>query len=88
MAGIQLGVGLQVSPNPSRGLYELSIHNLRGTARIEVLDALGRIVYAGEVRSQGPGTSRDLDIRDAAVDIYTLRLQTSNGPKYLRLKRE
>lgn len=79
---------LSLSPNPSRGLYELSIENLRGTAKLEVLDALGRLVYEGEVGSQDLKTHQQLDLRSAAVGIYTLRLQSSDGSKYLRLKKE
>jgi PKD repeat protein len=82
------GAGIQVVPNPSRGLYEISIENLRGTARIEVLDALGKQVYKGEVHSQGGNTFQQLDIRHVAMGVYTLRLQTSDGPKFIRLKKE
>jgi hypothetical protein len=82
------GAGVQVVPNPSRGMYELSIDNLQGTARIEVLDALGKLVYEGEVSSQGIKTRQLLDIRHVAMGVYTLRLQTIDGPKYLRLKKE
>ena len=76
----------KVIPNPS--MYELSIENLRGTARIEVLDALGKQVYEGEVSSQGMKTRQQLDIRHVAAGVYNLRLQTSDGPKVLRLKKE
>jgi hypothetical protein len=82
------GIGVRVLPNPSRGLYELSIENLRGTAKIEVLDALGKLVYEGEVSSQGVKTRQELDIRHVAMGVYTLRLQTIDGPKYLRLKKD
>jgi hypothetical protein len=79
---------IRAIPNPSCGVYQLEIENLRGTARIEVLDALGKLVYEGELSSQGIRTHQQLDIRHVAMGIYTLRLQTSDGPKYLRLKRE
>jgi hypothetical protein len=86
---ISLGaLNLEAWPNPSRGLYELSIENLRGTAKLEVLDALGRLVFEGELSSRGLKTRQELDLRAAAVGVYTLRLQTSDGPKYLRLKKE
>jgi hypothetical protein len=81
-------IRLQAYPNPSRGLYELSVDNLRGTARIEVLDALGKLVYEGEVSSQGLKTRQELDIRHVAMGIYTLRLQTIDGPKFIRLKKD
>ena len=81
-------VKLNAMPNPSRGLYELSVENLRGTARLEVLDALGKLVYEGEVISEGMFTRQLLDIRHVAMGVYTLRLQTSKGPKHLRLKKD
>ena len=82
------GIAVSVIPNPSRGLYELSIDNLRGTAKLEVLDALGKLVYEGEVSSQGLKTRQELDIRHVAMGVYTLRLQTIDGPKFLRLKKD
>jgi hypothetical protein len=81
-------IRLQAYPNPSRGLYELSVDNLRGTARIEVMDALGKLVHEGEMSSQGIKTRQELDIRHVAMGIYTLRLQTIDGPKFIRLKKE
>jgi hypothetical protein len=69
-------------------LCELSIENLRGTEKLEVLDALGKLVYEDEVSSQGIKTRQELDIRHVVMGVYTLRLQTIDGPKYLRLKKE
>ena len=69
-------------------LCELSIENLRGTAKLEVLDALGKLVYEVEISSQGMKTRQELDIRHVAMGWYTLRLQTIEGPKFIRLKKE
>jgi hypothetical protein len=88
MADKQNGIRLLVLPNPSRGLFELSVENLRGSARLEVLDALGKLVYEGELESEGMFTRQLLDIRHVAMGVYTLRLQTSQGPKHLRLKKD
>jgi hypothetical protein len=53
-----------------------------------VLDALGKLVYEGEVVGEGMFTRQLLDIRHVAMGVYTLRLQTSQGSKHLRLKKD
>ncbi|GAB4420065.1 MAG: hypothetical protein OHK0039_33220 [Bacteroidia bacterium] len=76
---------LSVVPNPSTGRFNLSFSlEQPQDARIDIMDAAGRIVFSQQVRMTG-SYQRDIDLGSAPAGIYTLRLLTSQGVGLRRL---
>lgn len=70
---------IDLFPNPSNGLVELRHHGAPLTnARIQVLDALGRVVYTSTVNGLSQGRSVALDLGDLQSGTYIARL-TADG---------
>jgi hypothetical protein len=61
---------LHIYPNPASGLINIQADGLSGTAAIQVLDALGRIIYT--VSSEGSTISTQIDISGYSPGVYTL----------------
>lgn len=76
-SGVAEAVGsmIQVYPNPADGLLNLRL-NATGSARIQVLDALGREQVLRMTFADGSVT---LQVDDLAAGLYTLRCTTDGG---------
>jgi hypothetical protein len=69
---------LMVYPNPSSGQLNVGfVLNTDENARLEVLSALGQLVYSKSVT--GPFGSVTLDLQEQASGIYVIRLATAQG---------
>ncbi|MBT9394000.1 proprotein convertase P-domain-containing protein [Hymenobacter sp. NST-14] len=78
-----------VAPNPSSGLFQLTIDTpQRGSMQLRVLDAVGRVVYARTLLKTVGQLQLPLDLRALRSGIYTLHLTTNTGPAIVRLVKE
>lgn len=66
--------GLNVFPNPSKGLFQLTMNQAPATLRAEVFDAAGRIVRTLDFVPNGGEFSASIDLQDVPQGIYLLRL--------------
>lgn len=74
-----------ILPNPTDGQFNLSFLTNRGTATVNVFDALGRVVYAEQINSANGLVNHSMDLRSLAAGVYTVRLQTQDGSAQQRL---
>ena len=71
----ELGSGvLNLYPNPTSGIVELQLNELRGSDRIEIMDIQGRLVYAKNLNN----TNTQIDLSSLASGTYTARLIGEN----------
>lgn len=57
-------------PNPTDGIIEIQLKELRGSDRIEILDLQGRVVYTKNLNN----TSTQIDLSALANGAYTVRM--------------
>jgi hypothetical protein len=79
-----LAAGLSVWPNPNSGRFTLSLHNAAGAkrTRIEVLNALGQVVWMREVVVDQKDWSTDVELGAGLSNgIYMLRLIGEDGSR-------
>ncbi|MDP6908563.1 MAG: T9SS type A sorting domain-containing protein, partial [Flavobacteriales bacterium] len=68
---------VKVYPNPSNGQFMVELIGVEGTARVQVMDMAGRMVYAEGVNLNGNfRTNLDLDV---ANGTYLLQIATEEG---------
>ena len=84
---VELGAawGLTVSPNPSTGLFLLTMQSAPASLRAEVFDAAGRMVRTLDFSPGGGQFSTMLDLQDMSQGIYLLRLTDGNNWGSVRL---
>jgi hypothetical protein len=72
---------LVISPNPAKGLFNISYNLLKDeNVNITLVDELGQVVYNKQLLSQHAGTLRQsVSVQDLAQGIYSLRLNTDEG---------
>lgn len=66
--------GLSVSPNPSTGLFVLTLHTSVDALRAEVLDVTGRILQTIDLQPIDGHLTRILDLQDLPQGTYLLRV--------------
>ncbi|GAB3287956.1 zinc-dependent metalloprotease family protein [Hymenobacter tenuis] len=81
--------GLDVYPNPSTGLYTISLANAqRGPVALRVTDALGRQV-AAQTLTKGTATLQySLDLRHLSTGLYHLHLDLPEGAAVVQLLKQ
>jgi len=79
--------GLVVSPNPSSGLFVLSMQNAPGTLRAEVFDATGRLLQSLHLKPLGAAFTTTLDLHALPQGIYFLRLSDGKDSGAVRLSK-
>ncbi|MBX3102815.1 MAG: T9SS type A sorting domain-containing protein [Bacteroidetes bacterium] len=76
------GTHLSVYPNPTQGSFRLNASQLNAsTARVELMDILGKVVSQQQVAITG--AAFQLDMAAPAPGIYFVRV-TANGQQYLQ----
>lgn len=70
--------GLDVYPNPSSGLFTLSVNDMNGIVSYSVYDALGKEVANDAFVSNGI-TRNSIDLSEMADGIYTIQVNSSKG---------
>lgn len=84
IAGAVAGAGLSLWPNPNAGHFTLALFNTRGNlrTRIEILNALGQVVYFREVIVDRQDWSTDIELSAGIANgIYLLRLSGDDGSR-------
>ncbi len=79
--------GLVVSPNPSTGLFVLSLQNAPEVLRAEVFDATGRLLQSLDFQPTGGQLSVTLDLQDLPQGTYLLRLTDGQSWGGIRLSK-
>ncbi|UOQ67154.1 reprolysin-like metallopeptidase [Hymenobacter volaticus] len=81
--------GVQVYPNPSNGLFQVSIDNAqRGTITLRVTDALGRTVERAALNKVGAPLQHSLDLSKLSTGVYQLHLEMPEGTTVVRLMKQ
>ncbi|QJX47908.1 S8 family serine peptidase [Hymenobacter taeanensis] len=68
--------GIQLYPNPSNGRVQLVLPSSLGSARVQVISALGQVVLSQSVTS---GASTLLNLTQQAAGIYVVQVATAAG---------
>jgi hypothetical protein len=73
-------LGLSIVPNPNRGLFNITLEVPQATdLRIELVNALGSLVYAEDL-TEFSGTFReDMDLTGTNSGVYYLKLHQENN---------
>ena len=79
--------GLAVSPNPSTGLFVLSLQNAPDALRAEVFDATGRLMRSLDLQPIGGQLTTTLDLQDLPQGTYLLRLSDGQNWGGIRLSK-
>lgn len=75
--------GISISPNPSNGIFELTLNNLNTTgSRINVYDLSGRIVYNGTVNPTG---KTSVSLLGQPAGTYLLQFVGANQTLHYKL---
>jgi hypothetical protein len=71
---------LRIYPNPSDGIFNLSMENLRSEdLDVKVYDLTGRMVYINQLSGQRDKLEFQIDLSGCAKGIYHLYLKTDQG---------
>ncbi|WP_345235493.1 reprolysin-like metallopeptidase [Hymenobacter saemangeumensis] len=82
-------MGIAVYPNPSTGLFNVSIDNAqRGAVAISVTDALGRTVASTQLSKNGAALQHSLDLSKLAPGVYQLHIALPEGTAVQRLLKQ
>jgi subtilisin-like proprotein convertase family protein len=79
--------GLAVSPNPSTGLFVVSLQNAPDALRAEVFDATGRLLRSLDLQPVGGQLTTTLDLQDLPQGTYLLRLSDGQNWGGIRLSK-
>ncbi|MFN4253865.1 MAG: reprolysin-like metallopeptidase [Saprospiraceae bacterium] len=78
--------GVAVQPNPSTGLFQISVQNAPANAlNFKVFDAAGRLVRSEFAGSTGTTFSQTLDLTDLPAGLYLLQISDGQSVGALRL---
>lgn len=67
---------LKVYPNPSNGVFTVSVNNLNGSSEIKVISLLGNVVYSsGKIHTNGL-FARNLNLTELPAGIYLISVTT------------
>ena len=69
---------ISLFPNPSNGNVSVELFNLKGEYDLTVYSSMGRVVYQGEVKSDGY-IFKELNLVGQASGIYILQLKGNEG---------
>jgi len=79
--------GLTVSPNPSAGLFVLTLQNAPDALHAEVFDATGRLLKSIDLQPVGGQLTTTLDLQDLPQGTYLLRLSDGQNWGGIRLSK-
>ena len=69
---------IEVFPNPSNGIFQLSLKDVDGVVSYSVFDALGKEIRFESFVANGR-TQKDIDLSEFESGVYTIQLNTGNG---------
>lgn len=72
---------ISLSPNPSSGMISINIHlNASSRIRLEILDALGKVLMKGEEEKMKSGiNSRKINVSAFSPGMYFIKVTTETG---------
>ena len=73
---------VHVFPNPSDGIYSLSVPEQQGSATVEVSNNLGQVV---EKENINPGTTQQIDLHRHPAGAYFLLVRTGKDVHRVKL---
>jgi hypothetical protein len=79
--------GLTVSPNPSEGLFTLTMTSAPALLKADVFDATGRLLRSFEMRPAGMEFSAALDLQLLPQGVYLLRISDGRQWGSVRLSK-
>jgi len=68
---------ISIYPNPNNGNFTLDIEQVKGNARIEIMNYSGKVIYQKEFTANGSHTT-DINVSDMAKGIYILSFIDEN----------
>ncbi|MDP4280607.1 MAG: T9SS type A sorting domain-containing protein [Bacteroidota bacterium] len=78
--------GVSVLPNPSRGLFMVSITGVAsGTLHLTVYNANGQMVYSEDVNSTGNITEKNMDLVSFSKGVYLLKVEAGDKERTVRV---
>ncbi|MGI4873980.1 MAG: beta strand repeat-containing protein [Janthinobacterium lividum] len=79
-AGATATTSLTVYPNPTRdGLLTLELSGYREAVALRLTNALGQVVYTGEVSGSALTQKQALNLSELATGVYVLQARTASG---------
>ncbi|MFN0176731.1 MAG: reprolysin-like metallopeptidase [Saprospiraceae bacterium] len=79
--------GLAVSPNPSTGLFVLTLQNAPDALHAEVFDAIGRLLQSIDLQPVSGQLTTTLNLQDLPQGTYLLRLSDGQNWGSVRLSK-
>lgn len=79
---------LGIFPNPTNGIAQLNWNSKGGTARIEVLNALGQLVSSQSENTAAGQTQTTLNVSDLPSGVYLVNVVQAGERQTLRLIKE
>ncbi len=70
---------IHLYPNPSQGIFTITLPLAKRGLTIEVMDVFGKLVYTEQTSSQLPNESKQLNLSFLAKGIYTINLKTTDS---------
>jgi subtilisin-like proprotein convertase family protein len=82
-------LGITLAPNPSTGLFNLTVDNPQhGVVALHVTDALGRTVASEKLSKTSAALRHTLDLSKVAPGVYQLHIALPNGTVVQRLLKQ
>ena len=72
-------VEIEVYPNPSNGLFSISVDGIDGIINMIVYDSRGREIISESMVANGQKSINDIDLNNYSDGVYTLQLSSKSG---------
>jgi hypothetical protein len=79
---------IDVYPNPSNGIYSITVDGIDGIINMIVYDSRGREVITESMVANGQKTIQNIDLGNYANGVYTLSIRTGKGTTTQKLVKE
>ena len=70
---------IDVYPNPSNGLFSVSVDGIDGIINMIVYDSRGREIISESMVLNGQKSINDIDLNNYSDGVYTLQLSSKSG---------
>jgi PKD repeat protein len=79
---------ITVFPNPTNGIFQITINGLKEKANLKLIDVQGRIIKTWNTESTATILQKNLDITEVPSGIYFLHIQTDKSSDIIKLLKE
>lgn len=76
---------LQVYPNPTAGMLNVTYTSEKGTTQMSLLDLSGRVIMSQSFKSVAGENTQQLDLSRIAKGAYMLNVQTHSGNHQVKI---